>query len=75
MVEMKVSGLLASYNERLASASPLLACPSNLAFRADTNAISDMANTPFKIIKPSIISNSFIFVDGNKPKYHFPIYL
>jgi hypothetical protein len=49
---------LAKSNAILAFLFPFLAAVSNLFFRAEINAISDIEKTPFKSIKKNIIAIS-----------------
>jgi hypothetical protein len=51
---------LAKSNAIWAFLLPFLAAVSNLFFRAEINAISDIEKTPFKIIKKNIIKTSIV---------------
>jgi hypothetical protein len=59
-VDKNLLGALAKSNAIWAFLLPFLAAVSNLFFRAEINAISDMEKTPFKRIKKNIIKISMV---------------
>ena len=58
MVERNLSGSFASFKAVPADLLPRFASVSNLAFRAETKAISDIARIPFSKIRPIIMTIS-----------------
>ena len=58
MVDKKISGFSDNFNAALAAWLPFFAAVSSFVFLAETNAISDIDNTPFNNISTSIINTS-----------------